>query len=86
VAVRNTCEIIMLARFFKTYGYSIASGAFSTFFVSAFAHGLGYNKYGFWFLVLANWFAFTIYFLERGKAEKRQQEINRYRKNGIRKK
>ena len=50
-------------------------------FIAAFAHGLGYNAIGFWFLMATNWFALSLYLLEKGKADKRQREINRYLKN-----
>src|SRR3989344_7894980 len=65
------------------YGYSVFGGGFVMLFISAPAHALGYTAAGFWFLVLANWVTLTVYFMEKRKSERRQQEINRYRKNGV---
>jgi len=63
------------------YGWAVFWGGFMIMFISAFAHGLGYNVIGFWFLVVTNWIALSLYILEKGKADKRQREINRYLKN-----
>lgn len=72
-----------LYSFFKKNSGSVFGGGFYMLLIIAFAHGLGYNAISFWFLAITNWIAFSLYISERRKADKRQQEINRYRKNGI---
>ena len=67
--------------FFREHSRSVLGGGFLMMFISAFAHGLGYNAIGFWFLVATNWVALSLYLLEREKADKRQREIDRYIKN-----
>lgn len=57
---------------------------FAFVFIISFATGLGFNAAGFLFLAFTNLLLLIFYFAEKDKAEKRQREINRYRKNGVR--